>query len=226
MATNNRNLKSEINSYLDNNEKIRDEFLDILATAEIIYENKEDLLKDLGGEFDYSCIIILYCKAVEILERNKCIENIDDIIRIVKQYQSKIPMENQWIKRMIMETQYKKNPDKNIFHADKAIKTLVELLKLSERKQKNYSGDMFKYNSLLFLFNLNKMNEDRFRLINSIYWLYHKDRNGAAHTHPKNIEDAERVREQVIGLKKITIDRSYKEQISNSITYKLIHNLD
>ena len=129
---------------------------------------------------------------------------------------------------MIDETKYgeKNGKSQNIFHEDKAIKTLVELLKLSERKKRNYMGDMFKYNSLLFLFYLNKMNKDRFKLINSIYWLYHKDRNGAAHTHPKNIVDAERVREQVIGLREITLIESQKQQIFNSIAYKLIHNLD
>lgn len=219
-------LKSRYEAY----DKELDKIFDVLASAELMLEEAKK--GNIDFNFDYSGVIILYCKAVEIIEKEKCekLESNKELTNIVKTLKEYIPKnkngkpiprsvafpENDWTKKMINETllgynKYK-NKEENIFHLKKAAD------KVADFKEYGISGDTYMYNTLLFLFHFEKniLNKESFDLFKSIYWLYNKDRNGSAHTDIKELKDAERVKKDILG----------ENNPKDSIVYKLIYNLN
>lgn len=211
-----RTFKDPLKKKLWINEDQFDHILDILASAELMLDEAEK--ENYDFKFDYSGIIILYCKVIEILEHGISEEIETQMKEILKKmlkpkndtvFISRTP----WISKMIDKTKYgeKDGKSQNVFHLSKAGRALGEFLKYGP------SGDLFMYNTLLFMYYHDKkmIDDDIFELFRRIYCLYHKDRNGSAHTHSKNLEDAKRVRKSVIG-EKDSLD---------SLTYSLLHNL-
>lgn len=216
-----RTFKDPLKKKLWIDEDQFDHILDILASAELMLDEAEK--ENYDFKFDYSGIIILYCKVIEILEHGKSEEletQMKEILKKMLKPEKLKPEKNTvfiprtyWINKMIDKTKYgeKDGKPQNVFHLSKAGKSLGEFLKYGP------SGDLFMYNTLLFMYYHDKkmINENFFELFRRVYCLYHKDRNGSAHTHSKNLNDAKRVRKSVIG----------EKDSLGSLTYSLLHEL-
>ena len=185
------------------NQKTLDQVIRVLASAELIYEYLQN-----SDQADYSGVIVQYCKAIEILLMEHCrliewpLKN--EIGRLpVKTLKGgrKVPSidEKSEIYRRMTDETPSKNPNRSIFYTDKVSRKLVEFLKFG------VSGDIYMYNTLLFVYHMNparhsEIERERiFEIAKDIYILYHNDRNGSAHTNTKTNEDATRIRGRVIG---------------------------
>lgn len=198
-----------------------EDVFDILSSAEIMLEELTEKFTTIDFNFDYSGIILLYCKAIEEIERIKCNNLESELIETFQKYllnsrntstHHQIP-ENYWISRMQNETLIRyqdNNSPRSIFHIRKANKNIDNFLKY------RFSGDLFSLNTILFLYYVlsEKINDERFQLFKDIYYLY-RSYTFAKHTSILSLEDAKKVRNLVIG----------NEINSDSLIYKLIHLL-
>jgi hypothetical protein len=221
-------LKSKYQAY----DKELDEIFDVLASAELMIDEAK-MRGIIDFKFDYSGIIILYCKAIEILEQNKC-EKLKEIIEKIidesyelqkvtdKHYKNKQKVVNVYIKEnkyfndMVNEIKrvpYEDGTPNPIFKYSKAGKKLTAFMNFG------VSGDMYMYNTLLFIYYVEtkKIDNPKFEFFKKVYELYIDERNGSAHTHTKSSEDADKVRIIVMG------DENSKHE---SMVYKLVHSLN
>jgi len=101
-----------------------------------------------------------------------------------------------------------------LFHEAKLKSTLADFLTFGP------SGDICKYNTLLFFYWMNRgLNKKELKkrtdIIEGIYWLYDA-RNGSAHRSKKTLKDALHIRNKILG------DEGKPE---TGLIYRVLHEL-
>jgi len=197
--------------------KVDERVLESLATAEYLLE-----LVRGTKEMDYSGIIIEYCKSLEIAEHDLCVRIAPDLksmieltcsatikekmvldnnlkkkvpryeIQDVRDYTKYMPMQ-----KATVNSRAEDGRELSLFHEAKLKSTLADFLTFGP------SGDICKYNTLLFFYWMNrglnkKELERKTGIIEGIYWLYDA-RNGSAHRSKKTLKDAQHIRGKILG---------------------------
>lgn len=202
------------------NKDLEEDLFNILVTAEMWL----DVLVSQTFNFDPECsgIIIQYCKAIEILEQMIC-EKIKDNLNIQinnlnpkfekgKYIDIWLPCHHA-LNKMQDSTfcGFKDGKSNNIFYTKKAKDQILNYL--------NYGlngGDIYMYNTLIFFYFHEDIDDNIFELLKNIYLLYHHYRCGAAHKDRFYREKGEEVKKMVVG---------DEDQFKSSILYNLLYNL-
>jgi len=201
------------------NKDLEEDLFNILVTAEMWLD---DLVNQtFNFEPECSGIIIQYCKAIEILEHTICEKIKEDLTVQIKNLNPKFDKGKYveiWLPSHDVLTKmqdstfcgFKDGKRNNIFYNKKAKDQLMNFL--------NYglSGDIYMYNTLIFFYFHEDIDDNIFEILKNIYLLYHYYRCGAAHKDKFYREKGEEVKKIVVG---------DEDQFKSSILYNLLYNL-
>ena len=215
MVENEKNSESGLKPKYQVSDVELDKIFDILASAELMLDEINNA--NIKFDFDYSGIIILYCKAIEILEKWNCekIEKeLDYIINQMIEGDRIIIPPTRYTLKMQKDTEYFDKDTNRYLNAFYINSAWAKLKDFKEHRLRR--GDLKKYNTLLFMYyHQTQLDDDKFNLFKHIFKLYVEDRNGSAHTHSKSRAEADKVKHKVM----------CHDSPTKSMIYKLIHNL-